>query len=845
MRSFRLNDILLFETMDFDSLILEGKDPMEILHYKFDKTIPSEIVDQIASIDPTKKKSYTQWTLSQFNEYKDTILTALKNGRLKSLFDYCKEHNQEIQLKDIENIEVALKEYVPLSDPIFTPSKNEEANEYETVFDNENWRICVPHTYEAEEKLGENTRWCTAGCYGNGEYYYDDYTSNGKLYVNFDKRSSQVLNGKEYPYTRYQFHFESTSFMDAYDDSILDEIQEIVPQEVMDFYEEEGYDVTNLENQEIKLERYENWRYEKSLKVNDDLRLMPEWDDDLDIIEDDYSITYKLYHSDDDRDTSFSFYYSTYDNIEDTDIIKFANNISCILEDNSENLFFFYQENENDWDYYLIFKNYLINDNEDIFFIYGNTTLAFAAFIDGNLLECSTVNFSEDTMIRYSSLGDDIYDYGCIEIIDESKGHTLLGINYDDIEVIIARDYPINRKFFEVDENGIIHAQYRNYRLSDGDEDEYDENEDFQVDNKLTDNTLLVHRKKNWNDVYNVFSLQTRQFLLDEWLPTGSIIKLFNPNYNYILITPLREGRYIIDEDGIKLTKTYHFDIIPLTAKLPYAVGFNRDEDKKQLIGDLYDLNSRKLIADGVKLQGLISNKYIGYINWYTDMTQVLYDLENDEKISIDGNLTKIRYDYTLGQNNNIIIVNKGSKTYSFIDLNTFESITDNVTNVKKLDDFSFDYFGIKTDSWHLFDSINGKVIPLNNVKNIGAVKNAFNVNRYYCLLYSNNLVQVYDIPNNKIIISVNTAELANVYMYTHDKICFQTNNRYMFYYNLESNKITDQYNQPIETEGRNEEYIDTMKRLFLSDNNIQESFKSMFNRLMEIEKRNKPIFFN
>ena len=57
----------IIESIEYDRLIEEGKDPVEVLHYKF-QNIPSEIIDDVIAIDPTKKKSYSQWLLSKWDE---------------------------------------------------------------------------------------------------------------------------------------------------------------------------------------------------------------------------------------------------------------------------------------------------------------------------------------------------------------------------------------------------------------------------------------------------------------------------------------------------------------------------------------------------------------------------------------------------------------------------------------------------------------------------------------------------------------------------------------------------------------------------------------------------------
>ena len=71
---------LILEELEYERLLEEGKDPVEILHYKY-QNIPSNIIDAVIAIDPTKKKSYSQWALSKWDNEKNTILNSLKNGK--------------------------------------------------------------------------------------------------------------------------------------------------------------------------------------------------------------------------------------------------------------------------------------------------------------------------------------------------------------------------------------------------------------------------------------------------------------------------------------------------------------------------------------------------------------------------------------------------------------------------------------------------------------------------------------------------------------------------------------------------------------------------------------------
>lgn len=139
----------IFEQLEFERLIEEGKDPVELLHYKF-QHIPADVIDAVIAIDPTKKKSYSQWLLSKWDNEKDTILEGLKNGRIEKLFQHYKEH-QDIQIKDCPSVAEGLRAFVPEEDTVLTKSSNpmtylenlgkevpsELANDFDIVFNDE------------------------------------------------------------------------------------------------------------------------------------------------------------------------------------------------------------------------------------------------------------------------------------------------------------------------------------------------------------------------------------------------------------------------------------------------------------------------------------------------------------------------------------------------------------------------------------------------------------------------------------------------------------------------------------------------------------------------------------
>ncbi len=174
----------LFEILqninNIDKLIEEGKDPIELIHYKY-QHIPSRIIDSVLNVDPTKKKSYTQWLLQKWGDEARLIAQSLEDGSIKKLFEYFKEH-QDVQTSAYKTLEDALR-IIPQEDTVLTKfntpttyleNLGEEvdsdlANDFKIVYDTDEWMIAIPNTYEAECKLGENCKWCTANAFGNGK----------------------------------------------------------------------------------------------------------------------------------------------------------------------------------------------------------------------------------------------------------------------------------------------------------------------------------------------------------------------------------------------------------------------------------------------------------------------------------------------------------------------------------------------------------------------------------------------------------------------------------------------------------------------------------------------------
>ena len=81
-------------------------------------------------------------------------------------------------------------------------------DEIDILYEDDKWIILTPKTYEASVYWGNGTAWCTA--YKDERDYYDDYTNQGPLFININKETRE----------KYQFHFQSDSFMNKSDNRL-------------------------------------------------------------------------------------------------------------------------------------------------------------------------------------------------------------------------------------------------------------------------------------------------------------------------------------------------------------------------------------------------------------------------------------------------------------------------------------------------------------------------------------------------------------------------------------------------------------------------------------------------
>lgn len=107
-------------------------------------------------------------------------------------------------------------------DAILGRTKGEQSNaiheakdDIEKLYEDDEWIILIPKSHEASCYWAKNAHWCTA--YRDDDGYFKQYTSQGPLFMNINKKNPQYST---------QFHIESDQYMDYYDDPIEDPIFE-------------------------------------------------------------------------------------------------------------------------------------------------------------------------------------------------------------------------------------------------------------------------------------------------------------------------------------------------------------------------------------------------------------------------------------------------------------------------------------------------------------------------------------------------------------------------------------------------------------------------------------------
>ena len=233
-----MNRIIITEGQLYN-LICEAA-TLDDIYVKYYSDIDRGIFNKIVSSDPTwredkpnKMGKFGKWLLKLWVNKKLMLEDLYKATEYLSYFV---KYNNRIDVKDINKYHSLPELYnivkVFMDNPEIATSNSDEVRRIkegaDKVFENGEWLVIVPHTKEASCYYGKGTQWCTAA--EQSHNMFDHYNSQGNLYINIRKSDGE----------KFQFHFESGSFMDATDTPIESPVYDTIGfgYSILDYYKE-------------------------------------------------------------------------------------------------------------------------------------------------------------------------------------------------------------------------------------------------------------------------------------------------------------------------------------------------------------------------------------------------------------------------------------------------------------------------------------------------------------------------------------------------------------------------------------------------------------------------------
>jgi hypothetical protein len=153
------------------------------------------VMDVIVKLDPTKTYKYTEFLVKKFKEfygdYDDWVIglgmEMMGSENMESLNEF------EIHAKANRITNPDISQYVwfsEIEDAVKDAKEKVKMKELEKqvikLYDNDEWSVVIPLSYEASKTYGANTKWCTTQ-----ERYWEDYYKTYKLIYIQNKKTNE------------------------------------------------------------------------------------------------------------------------------------------------------------------------------------------------------------------------------------------------------------------------------------------------------------------------------------------------------------------------------------------------------------------------------------------------------------------------------------------------------------------------------------------------------------------------------------------------------------------------------------------------------------------------------
>lgn len=171
----------------------------------------ADVVAELVKADPSKKNIVWVARMYIAGHFKMEDIP-----RLKDEIEKFEKYKKKLEKKDLnayktlEELYDALEKIDPEAEERAKAAKkdiDDTAKDATWLIRSPDYKALIPKTREASCKYGAGTRWCTAAT--GSHNYYDSYAKRGDLVI--------IMAKLEGVLRKFQFHFESNSFMDERD----------------------------------------------------------------------------------------------------------------------------------------------------------------------------------------------------------------------------------------------------------------------------------------------------------------------------------------------------------------------------------------------------------------------------------------------------------------------------------------------------------------------------------------------------------------------------------------------------------------------------------------------------
>ena len=180
-------------------ILSEGSNIWDIYEKYYNGKISKDDFKALNDADPTSKGDnkgkYLPWLIKYYLNGEINL-----NSNISTLLQWYNSHKSMLgsEYKDIMRMTPSdlMHCYYDNKDTAF--NKEDIKNQIAKVYEDDEWIIYIPYTYNASRYLVWHmlggSEWCTAAKSSNGRYYFDHYTDDDNhLYVNVRKKDGEIF----------------------------------------------------------------------------------------------------------------------------------------------------------------------------------------------------------------------------------------------------------------------------------------------------------------------------------------------------------------------------------------------------------------------------------------------------------------------------------------------------------------------------------------------------------------------------------------------------------------------------------------------------------------------------